>query len=125
MPTKRAFGYSAYMLDLTLHPREKRLLSVLRRRPEVDRMQTLAMLVIERNAARHRFPPLLIADQHAGAVNPDADRCYPADLRRGVAPAFFLRLHHRTDMCGQILQTGLQAGPATQNRFLCLKHPAR
>src|SRR5579863_1601631 len=100
------------MLDLTLHPREKRFLSVLRRRPEVDRMQTLAMLVIERNTARHRLSPFLITDQHAGAVNPDADRCYPAYLRRGVAPAFFLCLHPRADMCGQILQTGLQAGPA-------------
>src|SRR5215471_5371481 len=100
------------MLDLTLHAGEKRLFSVLRRRPEIDRMQTLAMPVIERNAPRHRFPPLLIADQHAVAVNSDADRRDLADLRRGVAPAFFLGLHDRPNMGGQILQTRLQAGPA-------------
>src|SRR5215471_2900330 len=100
------------MLDLTPHADEKRLFSVLRRRPEVDRMQALAMSIIERNASCHCFPPLLIADQHTGAVNTDADRRYLADLRRGVAPGFFLRLHDRPDMCGQILQTGLEAGPA-------------
>src|SRR6516165_4633095 len=100
------------MLDLTPHAGEKRLFSVLRRRPEVDRMQALAMSIIERNTPCHRFPPLLIADQHTGAVNTDADRRYLADLRRGVAPAFFLRLYDRPDMCGQILQTGLEAGPA-------------
>src|SRR6266566_9496459 len=75
-------------------------------------MQTLTPLVIERDAARHGFPPLLVADQHAGAVNPDADRRDLAQFRRRVTPTFFLGLHHRPDMRGQILQTGLQAKPA-------------
>src|ERR1700680_620612 len=37
---------------------------------------------------------ILIADQHAGAVNPDADRRHLAQRRCRVTPAFFLGLHN-------------------------------
>ena len=92
---KRFWIQRPYMVDLTLHAIEKPLFSVLRRRPYVDRMQTLAMLVIERNAARHGFPPVVVANQHASAVNPDADRRDLAQRRRCITPSFFLGLHHR------------------------------
>src|ERR1700686_2036032 len=42
-----------YPHHLTLHAIEKRLFSVLRRRSHINRMQTLAMLVVERKASRH------------------------------------------------------------------------
>jgi hypothetical protein len=75
-------------------------------------MQTLAMLVVERKASRHRLPPLLVADQHAGAIDPDTNRRHFArQLRRRVAPAFLLGLDHSPHMGRQILQTGLQATP--------------
>jgi hypothetical protein len=75
-----------YMVDLTHHAIEECLFSVLRRRPYVNCVQTLAMLVIQRNAARHGFSPLLVTDQFG--------------------------LDHRPDMRGQILQSGLQARAA-------------
>src|SRR6202045_1380235 len=63
-----------YPNNLTLHAIEKCLFSILRRRSHINRMQTLATLVVERKAPCHRFPPLLVADQHAGAIDPDTNR---------------------------------------------------
>jgi len=45
------------MVDLVLDTIEQSDFSVLRRRPNIDRMQTLAMPVVERNAAVHGFLP--------------------------------------------------------------------
>src|SRR5205814_1058660 len=58
-----------YPNNLTLHAIEKCLFSILWRRSHINRMQTLAMLVVERKASCHRFAPLLVADQHAGAID--------------------------------------------------------
>src|ERR1035438_63024 len=49
-----------YPNNLTLHAIEKRLFSILRRRSHINRMQTLATLVVKRKAPCHRFPPLLV-----------------------------------------------------------------
>src|SRR5271169_994991 len=81
------------MIYLALHAIEKRLFAVLRCRPYVDRMQTLAMPVVQRNAAGHGFPPLLVADQHAGAIDPDTNRRNLTQLRRGVTPTLLLSQH--------------------------------
>src|SRR6202051_2061971 len=89
-----------YMVDLTHHAIEECLFSVLRCRPYVNCVQTLAMLVIQRNAARHGFSPLLVADQHAGAIDPDTNRCNLTQLRGCVTPTFFFGLDHRPDMRG-------------------------
>src|SRR5262249_39606222 len=62
------------VLNFSIHAVEKLLFSLRRSPPQVNLMQTLAVAIIQRDAPRLASPPLLIADQHAGTVDADADR---------------------------------------------------
>ena len=51
------------------------LFAILWRRSTIDRMETLALIIVKRYGAAHRLSPTVIVHEDAGAIKPDTNGC--------------------------------------------------